>query len=262
MMNPHSNRIFNTNKIPGICLIVFSVALVLAGISRGSFSANADESSDAAQLIDWLLEDGRDLEDIPFADVVQAVSGKRILPVDTSQSPDREIIKKLGEVLDRVLERMNDPDNPVHQAGRINEASSHFEQAILEELNRVEGFHCEYPKNASGRTQRSGYPDLRLTHTPSGRVLYLDPKLYKRESRNSSLRTFYFTPKKETNKILDDAHHLIIGFAHEGKSQGHWRFVRWELVDLSHFKVRLKAEFQGSNRDLYQPDAIVATGSR
>ncbi|HEX4665495.1 MAG TPA: hypothetical protein VH207_02755 [Chthoniobacterales bacterium] len=31
------------------------------------------------------------------------------------------------------------------------------------------------------------------------------------------------------------------------------------LVDLAHFHVKLKAEFQGSNRDLYRPEAIVAT---
>jgi len=32
-------------------------------------------------------------------------------------------------------------------------------------------------------------------------------------------------------------------------------------VDLSKFKVRLKAEFQGSNRDMYRPEAIVATSA-
>jgi hypothetical protein len=34
------------------------------------------------------------------------------------------------------------------------------------------------------------------------------------------------------------------------------------VIDLAHFKVRLKAEFQGSNRDLYRPEAIVATSAR
>jgi hypothetical protein len=34
---------------------------------------------------------------------------------------------------------------------------------------------------------------------------------------------------------------------------------RWDLVDLAHFKVRLKAEFQGSNRDICRVEAILAT---
>jgi hypothetical protein len=54
---------------------------------------------------------------------------------------------------------------------------------------------------------------------------------------------------------------LILGFEHEARQAGHWNFSRWDVVDLAGFKVRLKAEFQGSNRDMYRPDAIVATSA-
>jgi hypothetical protein len=99
---------------------------------------------------------------------------------------------------------------------------------------------------------------------PTGRVCYLDPKLYERGSRESSFRTFYFEPKQETNKVNDDAHHFIVGIEHdrsEGQGRG-WKFVRWELVDLTHFRVRLKAEFEGSNRDMYRPEAVVGSGPK
>jgi hypothetical protein len=56
-----------------------------------------------------------------------------------------------------------------------------------------------------------------------------------------------------------DAVHLIAGFEHEARADGRWRFTRWDLVDLSRFRVKLKAEFQGSNHDMYRPEAIVAT---
>ena len=82
------------------------------------------------------------------------------------------------------------------------------------------------------------------------------------EIERVQLRTFYYEPKTETGKIHDDAHHLIIGFEHGPReSDGSWKFLNWELVDLSGFKVRLKAEFQGSNRDIYRPELIVG-GSR
>jgi len=55
--------------------------------------------------------------------------------------------------------------------------------------------------------------------------------------------------------------HLILGFGHEARKAGHWEFTRWDVVDLAHFKVKLKAEFQGSNRDMYRPEAIVATSA-
>ena len=105
-------------------------------------------------------------------------------------------------------------------------------------------------------------PDLRLVDDESKRVFYLDPKLYAAGSRESSFRTFYFEPKIATNKVRDDAVHFVVGFEHEPGKDGHWKFTRWDLVDLAHFQVKLKAEFQGSNRDMYRPEAVVATSAR
>ena len=113
-----------------------------------------------------------------------------------------------------------------------------------------------YGPFANTMLSRQDYPDLRILDKASGRVLYLDPKLFERGSRASSLRTFYFEPKRETNKILNDAHHLIVGFEHDGEA-GAWTFLGWELVDLANFRVKLKAEFQAANRDLYKPDAVL-----
>src|SRR3981189_266342 len=109
---------------------------------------------------------------------------------------------------------------------------------------------------------RSGYPDLRIGDLPSKRVFYLAPKVYGSGSRDSSFRAFYFEPKIATNKVRDDAVHLVVGFEHEPRQDRRWNFTRWDLVDLSQFKVRLKAEFQGSNHDMYRPEAIVATSAK
>ena len=73
---------------------------------------------------------------------------------------------------------------------------------------------CDFPLTVDGRVQRSGYPDLRITDLESKRVFYLDPKLYAAGSRDSSFRTFYFEPKKSTNKVRDDAVHFVVGFEH------------------------------------------------
>ncbi|PYK30407.1 MAG: hypothetical protein DME58_09615, partial [Verrucomicrobia bacterium] len=72
---------------------------------------------------------------------------------------------------------------------------------------------------------------------------------YAAGSRDSSFRAFYFEPKKSTNKVRDDAVHFVVGFEHapreirSGCSNVPWKFTRWDLVDLSRFTVRLKAEF-------------------
>jgi hypothetical protein len=213
-------------------------------------------------LIPWLLQEDHELREIPFSEVVFAATGKRVLALDLKTEPDREMVRQVSEVLNEVMKRMNAPESPIQNVPRINEVSSHFEDLLRELLNRVPGVRCDFPHTAEEKVQRSGYPDLRLFQTSTNRVFYLDPKLYAAGSRESSFRTFYFEPKITTNKVRDDAVHLLVGFEHKPKTAGRWEFTRWDLVDLAHFKVRLKAEFQGSNRDIYKPDAIVSSSAK
>ena len=157
---------------------------------------------------------------------------------------------------------MNAPGSKTRTAKRVNEMSSHFENAIQAKLAATPGLSCTFPKTAAGKTQRSGYPDLVLHDTATGRVFYLDPKLFAAGSRASSFRTFYFEPKRETNKVTEDARHLIVGIEHQREADGAVHFAKWELVDLSEFRVKLKAEFEGSNADMYRPDAVVGASVR
>ncbi len=208
-----------------------------------------------------ILATAKHLDGVPFSEVVDAATGKTILPVDLQRSPDAEIVAFLGRTMDGVLDRMNRPDSPVRGLKRINEASRYFEDAMREALNQSDGFTCGIPTTAAGAAQRSGYPDLRLVHVASGSVVYIDPKLFESGNRNSSLRTFYFEPKTTTGKILEDAHHILVGIEHDG-NDGAWRFLDWHAVDLSRFRVRLKAEFQSNNRELYRPESIISSGAK
>jgi len=166
------------------------------------------------------------------------------------------IIAIIESAADQALLLMNEEDSPVRGLRRINEASSHFEEILRAIIDADPGFSCTIPKTAEGKEQRSGYPDLRLEHLASKTVAYLDPKLFEATNRDSSLRTFYFEPRTRSSKIQDDAHHLLLGFAHDG-NDGAWLFTGWDLIDLSNLEVRLKAEFQASNRDLYRQETII-----
>ena len=221
-----------------------------------------DKPGVVQQLIPWLLDESSALKGIPFSDVIAATSGKRVLPLDRGDKETQRILREIGHALDDVLVAMNAPDSPARGAKRVNEMSSHFETSLREKLNARPGFACDFPKTAEGRAQRSGYPDLRLVDKATGRVLYLDPKLFAAASKRSSLRTFYFEPKRATNKVNDDAHHLIAGISHEKADVSGMQFTRWELIDLANFRVRLKAEFEGSNADLYRPEAVVGSGPK
>jgi hypothetical protein len=225
--------------------------------TSGSVSSN----SPVDQLIPWLLDEDRQLRGIPFSEVIFDATGKRVLAFDPQNEADRRVVKQISAACGETIKRLNAPDSVIQNVGRINEVSSYFEGTLRELLSSASGLSCDSPRTIEGKVQRSGYPDLRIVDLASKRVFYLDPKLYAVGSRNSSFRTFYFEPKKATNKVRDDAVHFVVGFEHEWREKnGRWKFTRWDLVDLSHFKVKLKAEFQGSNYDMYRAEAIVASG--
>jgi hypothetical protein len=249
--------------------------IVLANAAMALLSPAPKAAVD--QLIPWLLDEDQQLRGVPFSKVILDTTGKKVFRFEESNP----VAKAIGAASNETMKRLNAPGSPIQNVDRINEVSSRFEDNLRELLNATPGLRCDFPLTNEGRVQRSGYPDLRIVDLESKRVFYLDPKLYAAGSRDSSFRTFYFEPKKATNKVRDDAVHFIVDFQHESRNvaasisggasdsrmaterRGYsqmWRFTRWDLVDLSRFEVKLKAEFQGSNRDMYRPDAIVASG--
>jgi hypothetical protein len=215
------------------------------------------------QLIPWLLDEDQQLRGVPFGEVIFDTTGKKVLPFDANNAVDQRIAKAISAAADGAMKRLNAPGSSIRNVDRINEISSHFEDTLRDLLSSTAGLRCDFPLTAEGKVQRSGYPDLRIIDLESRRVFYLDPKLYAIGSRDSTFRAFYFEPRNTTNKVRDDAVHFVIGFEHEPREKtGMWKFTRWDLVDLSRFTVNLKAEFQGSNRDMYRPEAIVASSAK
>jgi hypothetical protein len=236
------------------------LAVLLASVAFAQEKTSSPNPVD--QLIPRLLDEDRQLRSIPFGEVIFDTTGKKVIAYDAKNEVDQRVVKEIIAGLDETVRRLNAPDSVIQSVPRINEVSSHFENLMRELLDATSGFSCDFPHTSNGHVQRSGYPDLRLVDKETNRVFYLDPKLYEAGSRDSSFRTFYFEPKIATNKVRDDAVHFVVGFEHEPRQGGHWKFTHWDLVDLAHFQVKLKAEFQGSNHDMYRPEAIVATSAK
>jgi hypothetical protein len=218
----------------------------------------APPQGDAALVRSLLAENLTD-RSFGFATIAEASSGKRVLPLADTPA-HRRVTAAIEKALAQTLADLNKDSSPVRKLRRINEASKFFEDGILATINSMPGLRCEVPPTKAGGLQRAGYPDLRITDTESGAVFYLDPKLVEHGSAESTFRSFYFEPKNETLKITDDAVHLLAGIEHDGKD-GQWTFTGWRLVDLSKLRVRLKAEFQASNADIYQNSALTAPES-
>lgn len=223
--------------------------------SAVSKAAERQRHSADTTLIRGLLKEDLSHRDFDFPLVVEAVSGKKVLPASERGSRVR-VTAAITAVMDELLVEMNAEGSPTRGLRRINEGSRFFEDGLLEGLEKLDGITCGIPPTRKDAAQRSGYPDLRITDEATGDVYYLDPKLMERGSVTSRLRTFYFEPKDNTLKITEDASHLLLGIEHDGKD-GVWEFLGYQLVDLSSLKVRLKAEFQASNRDLYHESSVL-----
>jgi hypothetical protein len=233
-------------------MLAFSIGLLAGHYLRPDRKTPLSPASpsDTSSLVRSLLSENLDRRRFRFSEVVSATSGKRAIPLDPSDPVHQRILDAIEQAVAESVDLHNRPDSPVRGLRRINEASRHFEDAILSHLNQHNGIACGIPANRRGEEQRSGYPDLRITDQETGTVFYLDPKLVDRTSWQSTLRSFYFAPKTGTLKITDDAVHLLVGISHDG-NDGAWTFGQFKLVDLSALQVRLKAEFQASNTDLY-----------
>ena len=232
-----------------ICTVLLSGALVQCTKSQTPPPVPPEIDPDAALVLS-LLGENLSNRTFSFATVAEACSGKRVLPL-TQDVTHQHVTAAIEKALQATLAELNLPDSPVRKLRRINEASKFFEDAICKHLNAAPGIRCDTPPTRSGQHQRAGYPDLRIIDEESKLVFYLDPKLIEHGSAESTFRTFYFEPKNGTLKITEDAVHLLVGIEHDGK-EGAWHFTGWRLVDLSQLRVRLKAEFQASNAEVYR----------
>ena len=244
---------------------IAAILIALADIHTQTATVpSSTEKTAVDALIPWLLQEDAQLRGIPFSEVIFDATGKRVLAFNPKNETDGRVLKQIRSVLDQVMAQLSAPESVVQGIPRINEVSSHFENLMRELLNKAPGLSCDFPKTAGGATQRSGYPDLELIDQQSHRVYYLDPKLYAVGSRDSSFRTFYFEPKVATNKVREGTRCISL-LALNTKNRppigiGNLRAGTWSISHLS--QVKLKAEFHGSNRDMYRPEAIVATSAK
>ncbi len=225
--------------------------------------SQTNEKTPVDALIPWLLQENAQVRGIPFREVIFDVTDKRVLAFNPKNETDLRVVKQISVVLDGVISQLNSPASVIQGIPRINEVSSHFEDLMRELLNKTPRAHLRFSENKRRSSPTFGLPRLEVDRSRiASRLLPRSETLRSREPRQL-VSHFYFEPKIATNKVREDAVHFIVGFEHEKPAADrHWKFTRWDLVDLSHFQVKLKAEFQGSNRDMYRPEAIVATSAK
>jgi len=199
----------------------------------------------ADDLIQLVVKASKGLRKIPFPLLVKATTGHEVISLDIwNSSEDRalfEMITGAATAFTELCERTGRR----FRGDRINEVGRAVEEEFVEELRKTE-LKAELLGEA-------GYPDIMIVDR-YGRVTYLESKAVSKDW-GSTFRAFYYTGG---NKIKADARHLLIGWHISEEKDKYWRVLGWKLLDLFHLKVKLKAEFNASYKDLYNRDLVIA----
>jgi len=194
---------------------------------------------------------------IPFSIAIKALTGFNVLAFDVSLDQNKTLLEQLSKAAQLGGQR-------AFQEGiftaRPNEAGNHIEPFVVEALRNI-GLKAYKPVSKSGKIKVVGYPDIQI-ESVSGMTIYLECKTYNALVRDTTFRSFYFSPSKDP-KITKDAFHLLMSFeldSAERKGERAFIPISWQIYTLDKLLVQVKHEFNASNRELYRKDALLAQG--
>lgn len=182
----------------------------------------------------------------PFSEVIEATTGFQVIAFKKTEVAHGELLSRLKRVARSAAQNAKLAGI---RKSRANEVGNAMESFILKALV-AEKLPATRPKTQSGRTLSVGYPDFDL----NGELpCYVELKTYNARTADSTQRTFYYSPLMDP-KIAHDALHLLIAFQMEQtteRGQSVWRPVRFQITSLDQIEVKLKVEYNQSNRGLY-----------
>jgi len=207
------------------------------------------------QLESTINEFLKPLRNIPFPIAIKALTGFKVLTFEAKENK---------ELLDSLSKASHLGGQRAFREGiftdRPNEAGNQIEPFIMEALREV-GLDADKPLSKSGKRKVAGYPDIEVRDR-EGRTIYIDCKTYNTKTKDQTFRTFYFSPSEDP-KITKDAFHLLISseldLAEREEKQA-FIPISWQIYTLDRLKVQVKHEFNASNKDLYQKEALLAEG--
>ncbi len=174
---------------------------------------------------------------VPFPMVVHASAGFRVIPIYTSNASDKNLIVTLKKILDAYLQTLEKTHYRL-EGDRPNEVGSRIEGGLVHEMTRS--------SLKVKKLSQKGYPDIEIEH--EDRLSYLEVKVSS-TVEPSDLRYFYYSSGE---KIKGDARHLLvnIGIARLQNTNNIWKVGKCVISDLSKLVVKLKAEFNASQKDI------------
>lgn len=139
------------------------------------------------------------------------------------------------------------PVNNIEFSGHPNEFGNIVANLFAVEC-RTLGLDYQKPKDTQGKGKESGYPDGYLFF--ENRHFYVELKTCEERQQKQTLRTFFYSPSLNS-KIIYDAAHLLVCFLTTKKNGVLLLNGDFHIVDMSEKQVKLKLEYNASNKELY-----------
>jgi hypothetical protein len=186
---------------------------------------------------------------ILWSQLISATTGCSVTTYDPATALHVDICRNIIRAATAVIEEANSTRMRDWNVRRVNELGNALEGPFSRKFNELgSSLRC------LGFAQTAGYPDRRIQRNHEV-VAYIDLKTYEENSAASTFRSFYYQPREARSKIQTSALHLLLAFPHGPletvAGRNYWRLAGAHLLDLSELRVKLKGEFQASNRDLY-----------
>ncbi len=189
------------------------------------------------------------LRDIPFPIVIEGISGHKVLPFNSGDKDDREMLSRLVDAVKFAGDQMF--KKGVH-AKRVNEIGNAIEPFVREGL-KYYGLKPNTPVGLNNKAQSTGYPDISFIY--KGKTHYIECKTYNEDTEKTKQRSFYLSPSNNF-KVTEDGHHFLVSYEMKRVSQSvsstlEFIPVHWRILSLEKLTVNVKYEFNSDNASLY-----------
>ena len=188
------------------------------------------------------------LKDIPFNLVIEYLTGKKVIPFDSKNHEDRELLEILKEVAIVGGKEIN--KNGI-ESGRPNEVGNYIEAFVKKAMQQY-ALNPDIPAGATGKKKATGYPDIIFFF--KNKPYYLECKTYNLRNIPTTQRSFYFSPSDDF-KVIYDTHHFILSYEMflDGRigNKNIYRCNHYKILSLESLSLDVKYEFNSDNQRMY-----------
>jgi len=205
---------------------------------------NITPENDQLELVNHALGLPKKLTQVEFPLLVKISTGFDVVGIDPTNDYDKSLISNITVKLKDSLDAI-EKSGQYFRGNRINDVGSQIESYFVHQLNT--------PPFTLRQLGQKGYPDTELIF--NNETIYMELKT-SGTILESNYRYFYYSTGK---KIKKNARHILLSILADTSDHGYWTVKSFIVSDLSKLKVKLKAEFNSSKKDLMNEDAKIAT---